>query len=166
MNVISKIGNRDHIVTPITVSTGPTDGSKAVQTKADGTLDASFLPPGVGEESITRLFAENVTAPAVVLVVAGELVAADASVGNASRAMQGFITNSGTTGVAGKMYYGGISSGWSGLTVDAPYFLAAASGDITDTPITTAGQTHQYFGTAISATEILVEVGAPYILGE
>lgn len=67
----------------------------------------------------------------------------------------GFATSNGTDGNALDVQFTGIVSGFSGLTVGAPYYVQDAVGTIG----TTVGTYEVYVGVAVSATELYIDLG-------
>lgn len=138
--------------------------SVVVKTKADGTIDESILPTGIG--------ADVKNLPASEALVAGDLVnvwddagtaklrKADASV--EGKEAHGFIKAGVATGATASMYMEGRIVGLSGLTPGARMFLSAsAAGAATPTPPSAATNVVQCIGVAVSSSEIDFEKAEP-----
>lgn len=70
-----------------------------------------------------------------------------------------------TNGTTGNYQTGGILAGLSGLTVNAPYYLSAATaGAMTTAAPSAAGQYVVRLGLAISATELMINIERSVLL--
>lgn len=96
---------------------------------------------------------------------AGAFYKADADdFANMASYMVGFVTvNASVIGTSYNVQTGGIISGFSGLTIDSPYFMSTAVGAITATVPSSA--VVKYVGRAISATQLLMESGLKMVYG-
>lgn len=81
-----------------------------------------------------------------------------ASSNDTTKQAHGFVTASYNTGNSVVVFYSGLNTGVTGLTVGSRYFLSASGTEATTVP-TTAGQLAQEVGVAISPTAILVNFG-------
>lgn len=138
----------------LTTSTGAADQFKLVQTNSAGTLDSTLMPSGLGLETISILTSENLSAGNVVNIWNNAGTAnvrkADASNG---RLANGFVLAGTTSGQNATVYLEGTVTGVSGLTAGAKVFLSATTaGTVTNTAPSTAGQTLQQIGYALSTS--------------
>jgi len=142
----------------VQITTGPTDANKIVSTGTDGLIDPSFIPGG---EVIVREASEALDGGDFVNVFddagAAKVRKADASAFS-TRAI-GFVKDNAASGANARIFGEGILGGLSGLTIGTPQFLSLNSGEVTETPPTGTAEIWQMVGYAISATEIMVEIG-------
>lgn len=147
-----------------TASAGTADAGKLVALGANGKLDQSMLPTGIG--------ADVKILPASEALAAGDLVNVWVSAGAAKvrkadgsvpgKEAVGFVLSSVSAGGNATVYFEGTISGLTGLTPGANVFLSAATpGKATQTPPAAAGNVVQLIGKAISATEVSFEPAAP-----
>lgn len=74
----------------------------------------------------------------------------------------GFVTvNASSVGTSYSVVTGGVVSGFTGLTIGAPYFLSTTAGGITATQPSNAVLIE--IGTAVSATQLLIKPSSKYI---
>lgn len=152
----------------IQTSAGAADAGKIIAANSSGVLDTTLMPPGVQVESTS--------APAFENLVAGDFVnffsdsgtlkvrKADASGGVAKQA-DGFVIAAVTAPAAATVYYGNRNTFRSGMTPGAIQFLSATPGLTTGTSPSTTNHITQKLGKALSATEMLVEIQPPIIIG-
>lgn len=141
-------------------SAGVGDAGKIIQLDGTGKIDNSLLPSGIGAAVFTATASEALSAGEFVnLYDNGGTIncrKADASNGRDAR---GYVLAAVSNGASATIYYGDVNNQRSGLTIGARYYLSATTaGSIISTPLTTAGQLHQYLGWARSATELVVEM--------
>lgn len=123
---------------------------------ANGLLDASLMPTGIGADTLVVTAAESITAPSLVNIMnlAGVAMVRNANATDATKPAHGFILASVIMGGSATVYFEGRSTGWTGLTPGATQFLADSNGQRTETPPTTGGNISQPVGVAISSTAI------------
>jgi len=138
------------------VSTGTAQASQLIQTDANGLIDPSFLPTGIGDDSSTKPAGEDLSAGDYVAVVAGEFVKADAT--NPARPAIGFVQDAFLTGVPATVFHEGNNTSVTGLVSGTRYYLDAM-GAVTDVATTTDGTIHQFLGIACDATTLITEIG-------
>jgi hypothetical protein len=152
----------------IATSAGAGDADKIIATGSDGLLDASFLPNGIGAETITLPATENLAAGDFVNIYdnAGTVSCrkADASGGVAKKA-DGFVLAAVTSGSNATIYYGNRNTQLSSLTKGSIYYLSGATpGAATTTPPSTSAYIVQQLGKAYSTTAMLCEIEDPVVL--
>lgn len=81
-----------------------------------------------------------------------------ASNNDTTKQAHGFVTESYSTGNSVVVFYSGLNTGVTGLTIGSRYFLGTSGGE-TLTPPTTAGQLSQEVGVAVTSTALLVNFG-------
>jgi len=160
---LNTTNGRQKEASTIAASTGAGDSGKIPGLDAQGKLDNSFMPTGIG--------AASKVLPAFEALIAGDFVnvfldsgtvkvrKADAS-SNAKPA-NGFVTAAVASGANATVFYGDLNSFQTGLTAGSDVFLSATvPGKGTNVIPTTAGNIVQLLGRATSTTELLVEIQA------
>ena len=153
-------------------STGVAEAGDVVALDANGKLDMSVLPTGIGADVAIILASENLGAGDFVNIYNNAGTAnvrlADATAANAAEIAHGFVLNNVTSGNNATVYFEGTNDQVSGLTPGVTYALSdttpggvVALGSAT----TTAGESLQILGVATSAAAINVEIGKPTIRG-
>lgn len=147
----------------INVSAGAGDANKIIETNGSGKLDATFLPAGVGNDSKSMTAGEALSAGNVVYISGtGTVLKADANA--VAKAAVGYVTASAANGAAVTVFFEGTITGLTGLTPGATYFLSdTATGGVTLTIPTNAGDIVQVVGYAVSATELTFEPQNPIV---
>lgn len=146
-------------------SAGAGDSGKLANLDANGKLDITFMPTGVGGDTQTLTAGETLSAGNLVYVNAsGSVLKADASA--ASKEAVGFVLSAITNAASGTVYFGsGIITGLSGLTAGSAYFLSDSTpGSVTTTPPTGTNKIVQRVGRAISTTVLYFEPQVPVLL--
>lgn len=170
--VLQIVNNRKTEVEATVVSTGVAEAGDVVALNAQGRLDESVMPPGIGADVAVIEASESLDAGDFVNIFddsgTPKVRKADASAANAGEIAHGFVLDSVASAANATVYFEGTNDQLSGLTPGVSYVLshttpggvvALASGT------TTAGHSLQYVGKAVSATAINVEVGEPVIRG-
>jgi hypothetical protein len=134
------------------ISTGGAGNeNKAVQTNAQGFIDASMLASAevkVGNAS------EAITANQLVYFKADGTVAKASGAVSGHKA-QGWAANSASVGQPVTVYQEGTIGGLTGLTPEATLYLSATTaGAYTETAPTGSGEMLQVVGVALSTTEL------------
>ena len=142
-------------VTALVTSAGAQDAGKIMATNAQGKMDDTLLPAGVGPEVQTAVATEALAANDVVNIYddTGTLSCRKADASDGTKKAHGFVKASVEMGANATIYTDGFLPG-VGLTKGSLYFLSETSGLITSTPPTTAGAIVQAIGAAVSATAI------------
>lgn len=147
-------------------SAGVADAGKLVKLGSDGRLNLNMLPSGVGADTKDITASEALSAGSMVNIydaTGAKARKADATAANKFYAV-GFVLDSVASGQPAKVYFEGVVTGLSGLTIGAKYFLSETAGAITSTAPSTSGALVQFVGTAISATELSFEPHQHYVL--
>lgn len=149
------------------VSSGAGNAGDIPALDSNGKLHMSVLPTGIGVPTYTGNAGENLSAGDYVYINAsGNVLKADASASNASKAAVGFVLAAVTNGSPATVYLEGNNDAHTGLTVGASYFLSASTAGAPTTTIpTTAGHVVQYLGRAISSTTIAFDPDIQAIRG-
>ena len=137
--------------------------NKVLKTKADGTLDASVMPTGIG--------ADVKNMPASEALASGDLVNiwADGGVAKARKADAtaegkeacGFVNAAVAIDGTAAVYLEGRISGLTGLTPGARQYLLATAGKAGPAAPSAPNNVVQFVGVAVSTTEIDFEPGTP-----
>jgi len=146
-------------------SAGAGDAGKVVALNAQGDIDASMLPTGIGADTALIAASENLAAGDFVNVYndsGAKCRKADAS--TAGKHAHGFVLEAVTSGANATVYFEGANNQVSGATPGDVYLSASAAGGFTSTPPSASGNVVQRLGVAVSATEINVECGQRYVL--
>jgi hypothetical protein len=145
--------------TAITTSTGVSDAGKILATDANGKIDSSFMPAGIGAASEVMVASEALTAGDFVNIWldTGTRKARKADASN-GRAANGFVTTNVALNANATVILQGANSNLTGLTIGSRYFLSATTpGGSTLTAPTTISHIIQELGIAVSATSINFE---------
>lgn len=149
-----------------TASTGATDAGKIIALNAQGKLDETVMPTGIGADVAVVYASENLAAGDFVNVWndggAAKVRKADASA--AGKEAHGFVLAAVTSGNPATVYFEGTNDQVTSQTAGPVYLSASVPGAATSTPPSTAGQVVQRIGVATSATSINVECGQHYVL--
>jgi hypothetical protein len=141
-------------------SAGAGDAGEVVALGADGKIDVSVLPTGVGPNVKILVASEAIGAGKYVNIydVTGTATIRLADNSN-GREAHGFVKDAVAAAANGTVYFEGTNDDLSGLTAGARQYLGTAGG-VTVTPPTFAGGAtiHQLVGTAITATEIDTDI--------
>lgn len=160
------IGNAAQLVQAIATSAGAGDANKIIATNSQGKLDSTLLPTGVGEETVSIVASENLSAGDFVNIYDNggtpNIRKADAS---NNRPAHGFVLASVAAAASGTVYRTGTNSGLTGLTIGATYFLSpTTAGSATATAPSADTQIIQPLGVAQTATELLFEYDQPILI--
>lgn len=157
---IGLVGGKLKQIAAIVTSVGAGDSGKLIAAGSDGKLHESFLPTGIGANSVTATASE--------VIAAGKLVNLWVDTGTTKvrladnsngREAWGYLKEGVAANVSATVYrLNTVMPGHSGLTVGADYWLGTAGGVI-DTPldaadVANASKLNHFIGKAISATEI------------
>lgn len=141
-------------------SAGAADEGKLVALDANGLIDTSMMPVGIGADTALVEASENLASGDFVNLWddAGTIKARKADATAAGKEADGFVLSAVTAGNDASVYFEGKNNALTGLTLGARYYLSAASaGGATTTPPTGTGKVVQYVGRAINATTIAYE---------
>jgi len=151
------------LVTAISSSSGGSDANKIIATDGSGKLDSTFLPTGLGPDTVTIEATENLAAGDFINIHDSTGPKVRKADGSNARAAHGFVLASVTSGQNATVYRSGVNSGLTSLTPGAVYWLSTATaGAATATaPTQTSGHINQVLGIAESTTSISFEYNAP-----
>jgi hypothetical protein len=146
----------------ITASAGAGSSGEVIVADANGRVDASFMPVGFGQDAITAVAAEALSAGDLVYFNAsGAVLKADATA--IAKQARGYVTSAVANAANATVFFDDSNTALTGLTPGATYYLSVTSGAVTTTPTTTSGQIVQEVGFASSATTLRVNIQEPII---
>lgn len=145
------------VILSIQTSIGASDADKLIATNAQGKLDASFLPAGLGAPTVVVVASENLSAGDYVNIFSeGGVAKARKADAATLKASDGFVLEGVTAGDNATVYPPGeVNYQHSGLTPGSDYFLSlTVPGGVQSSAPSAAGQLYQRLGKAVSATEM------------
>ena len=156
---IARVGGKFKQVFAILTSAGAADSGKIPALDATGKLDSSFLPTGIGANSVVAVASEAIGAGKFVNLYsnAGALGMRLADNSNGREAW-GYVTAAVTSGASGTAYrLNTVNANLTGLTPGGSYWLGTAGGTIASPldPVADTGKLDQFIGIAKSATELV-----------
>lgn len=167
---MSLVGGLHKLVEFLTISTGAADAGKGVATGADGRLDASLMPLGIGVSTVSATASEAIGAGKFVNLYTNAGVLSMRLADNSNgRAANGFVKDAVANAAVGQMYrLDDVNAGLTAMTLGAPQWLGTAGGVIStplvETDVANANKVSQYLGIAKSATELITEDSDPVTL--
>lgn len=142
------------------VSAGAADDGKIVALDANGKLDLTVMPTGIGPDVNTLTASEALSANDLVNVWndagTAKMRKADAA---SNKPANGFVLAAVSSGASGTMYSEGTNAGLTGLTAGPLYLSATTPGGVSNSAPTDPGQIVQRVGVAVSATAMNFEAG-------
>ena len=149
------------------VSTGVAEAGDPVGLDANGKLDTSVMPTGIGADTAVIVAGENLAAGDFVNIYDASgtpTVRKAIATGEGTRA-HGFVLAAVTSGQNATVYFEGGNNQVTGKTGGTNQFLSAATaGATTSTAPSAATNIVQGLGVATSATAINVEISQPVVL--
>lgn len=145
---------------------GAGDANKIIETNAQGVLDATMLPPGVGANTVAIITSEALSAGDWVNIYnnagATNCRRADNNVG---KEVWGFVLGSFASAASATVYLAGLNNQVTGQTLGAKIYLSGTPGAGSATPtVAAAGKIHQVIGKAITATSVAFDYVEPVSL--
>lgn len=157
------VGGKKTLVKGQQTSAGVADADKIVALGANGKLDLSLLPTGVGPDLINVPSFENLTSGDYVnLFDDGGTVKARKADNSNNRPAHGYVADTVVSPAVVNVFFEGANSNLSGLTEGARIYLGVTGG-IIETPLdpdllANDGKLHQFLGVAISDTEVNTDI--------
>lgn len=146
----------------ITTSAGAGSSGEVPVLDGTGKLDTTFMPVGIGADSVTATAGEALSAGDMVYFNGtGQVLKADAT--SITKAARGYVISAVSNGASATVYFDDSNTGLSGLTAGSTYYLSATPGASTTTAPTTSGHIVQEVGFATSATNLRVNIQEPII---
>ena len=145
----------------IITSAGAGDSGKAIGLDNSGLLSVTFMPVGVGADTVSLVTSESLVAGDFVNIYdnGGTPTARKANAGAVGTRAHGFVLAASTTPDAAQVYFEGNNNQLTGQTGGTGLFLATSAGDVSATAPTETGEIVQKLGIAVSATQANVEIG-------
>ena len=149
-----------------TQSTGATEAGRIIAANANGHLDETWLPPGIGADVAIIQASENLSAGDLVSVFddAGTFKVRKADASTTGKRADGFVLASVTSGQNATVYAEGTIVGLTGVTAGKLYLSDTTPGGFSATPPVGAGKIVQCIGFGTSATTINFDRGEIYVL--
>lgn len=153
------------IVNAKATSVGVGDAGKIPSLDGAGRLDPSFLPVGLGADTLVISASEALAAGAYVNVwsSAGAFKVRNADATVAGKEAHGFVLNAVASGANATVYFESTNTSVTGQTPGVVY-LANTPGAGTATPPNAAGNVVQRLGFAASATTVSFQSENPIVL--
>jgi len=151
------------MVEALVTSAGAADAGKIIATNADGKLDGSLLPAGIGANVQIVDSSEALGAGKFVnLWNDGGTLKARLADNSNGRQAHGFVKDAVASGNPATVYPLDVNNtAMVGLTVGSRYYLGTAGGTISTAldplDVANANKVHQYLGIALSATELITD---------
>lgn len=153
-----------NLVTAIATSAGAGDANKIVATGANGRLDNSLMPSGIGATTETIPATEALSAGDLVNIhnVSGTRSVRKADSSN-NRPAHGYVTAAVANAANATVFLQGLNSSVAGLSTNfgLSVWLSTAGGITTTAPANTSGTIVQLVGYVVSATSFQFEYDAP-----
>lgn len=165
---LARVNGRIKQIFGIATSAGAGDEGKIPVLDSAGKLDISFLPTGIGANSVVAVSSENLTSGSFVnLYDNGGVLTARLADNSNNRAAYGYVTAAVTSPAAATVYrLNTVNASRTGMTAGASYWLGTAGSVISAAldPVADTGKTCQYLGIAKSTTELVTVEEAPVLL--
>ena len=164
---LASVSGRIKQIAGVVTSAGAGNDGDLVALDATGKLDASVLPAGVGQNTVSATASEALSAGDMVNLWnnASTINARKADATVEGKECHGFVKSGYSLSAMATVYISGnVVTGLTGLTPGARQYLATTAGARTETPPSTAGNVVQMLGIAASATTIAFEPEEPITL--
>ncbi len=148
---------------PLVATTGAGDAGRHIATDSTGKLDPSFLPTGIGADTVVVVASEALNANDLVNIYdagSGSFRCRKADATTAGKQAHGFVKASVLNAGNATIYRRGSSDGRTGLA-PGNYFLSTTPGGITQTAPSAAGNVWQKVGVGASGTVLEFSAGEP-----
>lgn len=155
--------------TGLVQSAGAASAGDVIVGDANGRIDPSWLPTGVGPENEVITASEALTADDFVNIFNNSGTAncrkADASAsGGLAKRAHGYVLGAVASGGAATVYADGKNNQVVGLTAGEVFLSDTTPGKPTNTPPAGTGKIVQSLGVAVSANELNIGFGRPILL--
>ena len=154
-------------IVPEVISQGISSAGKLLALGADGRLDASVMPIGIGQNTQTATAVDSIPAGSVVSLFNNSNTtfmrrADGTSVGKEAHA---FVKEAVAQNALGTAYLpGNVLTGLTSLTPGLRYYLSTTPGTVQATPLSATGNVHQLIGVASNTTSLIFEPEEPITL--
>jgi hypothetical protein len=149
----------------ISASLGVVDAGKVIVTGADGRMDPSFLPTGIGADTQAIIASEDLSMGTLVNIWddAGVFKVRRADATSIGKEAHGFVLTSVVSPAIATIYFEGTNTGLAGLT-PGKQFLSTTAGTCASTIPSATGNVVQLVGFATSETTLNFQFGTPVVL--
>lgn len=157
---LRNVSGRIQEILGVVTSTGAPNDGDIPALDSTGRLDISLMPVGVVAESKIVVSSENLAAGDFVNIYnnAGTLNVRKADASTSGKEAHGFVLAGVVSPATAVVFFEGINTQLSALTVGSVYFLSdSIPGGVQDTAPTTSAHVVQELGIATAATEIEYE---------
>jgi hypothetical protein len=165
---LTRLNGKMKQVFAIITSAGAGDSGKIPALDAAGKLDNSFMPAGIGANTVSAVTSENLTAGDFVNIYDNAAVMTIRKADNSTnREAWGYVTAATTSPASATVYRLGTTNGSrTGLTAGLSYWLGVTGGVIATPldPVTQTGKMCQFLGIAKSTTELVTAELDPVLL--
>jgi hypothetical protein len=150
----------------VQASAGGADAGKILALDANGRLDLSTMPTGVGPDTASIPASEALAAGDFVNVWSngGAFAVRKADGSTSGKEAHGFILAAVANGASALVYFAGRNTQVTGAAPGVQFLSDVTPGSFKATAPTGTGKTVQRLGVAVSATEINFEGNAPIVL--
>jgi hypothetical protein len=147
----------------VTTSAGAGSSGEIPALDSAGKLDSSMMPVGFGQDSVTAIAGETLTAGDFVYFNGvGEVLKADAT--SLAKQAKGYVNTGFTSASPATVFFDDSNTGLTGLTINVPYYLSTTPGTVTTTAPTTPTQIVQRVGFANSTTNLRADIEEPVLI--
>ena len=148
-----------------TISTGSADAGKVVAANANGHIDETLLPPGIGADVVVIQASENLSSGDLVNIFddAGAFKVRKADASTLGKRADGFVLAAVSSGQNASVYAEGTIVGLTGVTAGDLFLSATTPGGFTATPPNASGNVVQNIGFGASPTTINFNRGDVYV---
>lgn len=157
---LAQVGGKKKVKQATDISAGAGDAGKIVALGADGKVDPTMIA-GLEVQAIST--SETLAAGDIVNLhnSSGVKVRKATNTGFATRGM-GVVKAGATHPSTPSVYFEGIVAGYSGLTIGEEYYLGVNGAIVLEASLPSGTLSIvQKIGIAISATELMIEIGEP-----
>lgn len=167
---LARVAGKTKQLFGIQTSAGAADAGKIIALDSTGKLDSSFLPAGIGANTVSGLASEALTAGAFVNLFDNNgalgVRLADNSNGRPAHGYVNSVVASGAAATVNRLNT--VNANRSGLVAGKEYWLGTAGGvavtALDPADVANAGKVDQYLGVAKSETELVTtEFEAVYL---
>jgi|688.fasta_scaffold765340_2 hypothetical protein len=147
----------------ITTSAGAGNSGDFPVLDGTGKLDTTFMPVGVGQDAVTAIAGEALSAGNMVYFNgSGQVLKADATA--LGKAARGYVNSNFSNGATATVFFDDSNTGLTGLTSGATYYLSKTAGLVTtNVSAYVAGDVIQEIGFATSTTNLRVNIQEPVL---
>ena len=152
-------------IAALQTSAGAGDAGKIVALDTAGRLDNSFMPVGIGADTVSIVASEELSAGDYVNVYddTGTAKVRKADATTAGKEAHGFVLSAVSSAASATVYFEGTNTAITGQTAGVVY-LATTAGVGSTTPPSAAGNVVQRIGFAVSATAMNFTSNQPIVL--